>query len=185
VYCDDGHSSLQCSRQFGMSRLGLRKAVARGDLLVSAQFLSDPRPKHDWVAIRAYYESGSSMRECLKRFGFCIGTWSKAVRRGDVLPRPNGMPIQELLSGDRRCRRNVKSRLLGANLLKNICALCGLRDWKGRALSLHLDHINGKKNDHRLENLRMLCPNCHSQTETYGGRNKRSNRSLQEPGTGT
>jgi 5-methylcytosine-specific restriction endonuclease McrA len=180
-YCDDGRTSSECLQQFGMSQLGLRKAVARGDLRVNANFFFDPRPKHDWVAIRMYYESGKSMRECVKRFGFYAGAWSKAVRRGDILPRPNGMPIEELLSSDRRCRRNVKSRLLGAGLLKNICMICGLREWRGKTLSMHLDHVNGRKNDHRLENLRMLCPNCHSQTETYGGRNKRRSRRLQDP----
>jgi 5-methylcytosine-specific restriction endonuclease McrA len=44
---------------------------------------------------------------------------------------------------------------------------------------MHLDHINGVRDDHRLENLRMLCPNCHSQTPTYGGRNAKRH-SLQE-----
>jgi 5-methylcytosine-specific restriction endonuclease McrA len=180
-YCGAGHSLTETLQHFGMSRLGLRKAVARGELCINEHFFDDRRAKHDWVAIRVDYESGRSMRECAKLYGFCIEAWSKAVRRGDILPRPNGMPIQELLSGDRRCRRNVKSRLLGAGLLKNFCTLCGLRDWMGGALSMHLDHVNGQKNDHRLENLRMLCPNCHSQTETYGGRNKRRSRRLQDP----
>ena len=42
--------------------------------------------------------------------------------------------------------------------------------WNGKKLVFQLDHINGKRNDHRLENLRWLCPNCHSQTETYCGK---------------
>ena len=180
-YCDAGHSLAKTLQHFGMSRLGVRKAVRRGDLCVDSSFFYDRRAKHDWVAIRIFYESGKSMRECAKHYGFCIESWSKAVRRGDVLPRPNGMPIEQLLSSEHRCRGNVKSRLLRAGLLNNLCARCGLRDWRGNGLSMHLDHINGKKNDHRLENLRMLCPNCHSQTETYGGRNKRRNRLLQEP----
>jgi len=47
------------------------------------------------------------------------------------------------------------------------CRECGITSWQSAALSLHLDHINGIHNDHRLVNLRFLCPNCHSQTRTY------------------
>ncbi len=47
------------------------------------------------------------------------------------------------------------------------CAVCGIAEWCGKPLSLHLDHVNGVNNDNRPENLRFLCPNCHSQTETY------------------
>lgn len=50
------------------------------------------------------------------------------------------------------------------------CAWCGIATWRDQPLVLHLDHINGINNDHRLENLRLLCPNCHSQTPTYGNR---------------
>lgn len=51
---------------------------------------------------------------------------------------------------------------------------CGLTEWKGKPISLQLDHINGDKFDHRIENLRLPCPNCHSQTDTFAGRNKRN-----------
>ncbi len=65
----------------------------------------------------------------------------------------------------------LKKRLLAEGLIINQCGLCGLSRWRERELIMHLDHANGIRNDHRLGNLRMLCPNCHSQTETYCGRN--------------
>lgn len=70
-------------------------------------------------------------------------------------------------------RTSLKKRILDEKLLEYKCALCGnTGEWMGKELSLQLDHKNGKNNDHRLKNLRFLCPNCHSQTETYAGKNK-------------
>ncbi|MBV9700071.1 MAG: HNH endonuclease, partial [Candidatus Eremiobacteraeota bacterium] len=62
---------------------------------------------------------------------------------------------------------------LAAGVLTNVCQDCGLTEWRGRPLIIQIDHRNGVHNDHRLENLRMLCPNCHSQTDTYAARNRR------------
>lgn len=67
---------------------------------------------------------------------------------------------------------SLKHRLIKENKLEYKCAICGINSWQGQSLSLQLDHINGINNDHRLENLRFLCPNCHSQTNTYAGKNK-------------
>lgn len=66
----------------------------------------------------------------------------------------------------------LKERLVREGRLEYKCQNCGIKEWQSKPLSLHLDHINGKNNDHRIENLRFLCPNCHSQTDTYAGRNK-------------
>lgn len=70
----------------------------------------------------------------------------------------------------------LKKRLVNENRLEYKCYKCGISEWNGEILSLHLDHINGKNNDHRIENLRFLCPNCHSQTDTYAGKNKNKNK---------
>lgn len=68
----------------------------------------------------------------------------------------------------------LKKRLINAGILKDECLDCGIgTEWNGKILSLQLDHINGINSDNRLENLRILCPNCHSQTDTYAGSNNR------------
>ena len=66
---------------------------------------------------------------------------------------------------------SLKRRLVREDVLEYKCAICGINEWLGQEISLQLDHINGVNNDHRVENLRFLCPNCHSQTNTYGGKN--------------
>ncbi len=63
----------------------------------------------------------------------------------------------------------IVKRLLAKGWV-HCCATCGISSWRDQPLVLHLDHINGTHNDHRLENLRLLCPNCHSQTDTYCNR---------------
>lgn len=72
-------------------------------------------------------------------------------------------------------RARLKTRLLREGLLENKCYICGNEgEWQGKPLSLQLDHINGINNDNRLENLRLLCPNCHSQTETFSGKHNKT-----------
>lgn len=64
--------------------------------------------------------------------------------------------------------QSLKRRLINANLMENKCQLCGLGNkWNNKKIVLYVDHINGVHNDNRLENLRVLCPNCHSQTDTF------------------
>lgn len=58
-------------------------------------------------------------------------------------------------------------------LLPQQCTECGISaKWNGKPMTMHIDHINGDRQDNRIENLRPLCPNCHSQTDTYCGKNK-------------
>ena len=66
----------------------------------------------------------------------------------------------------------LKKRLIKEKVLEYKCVSCGIFEWNTKEISLHLDHIDGNNHNHKLENLRLLCPNCHSQTDTWCGKNK-------------
>lgn len=82
--------------------------------------------------------------------------------------------IDQLFSKNSKVPRSrIRKLVIENNLLDYKCNLCDNEGkWNSKKLSLHLDHINGKPMDHRFINLRWLCPNCHSQTETYCRRKK-------------
>ena len=74
--------------------------------------------------------------------------------------------------GSKRSRGVVRGYVIRDHLIPYKCAFCGnTGEWQGKPMALELDHINGIHNDHRLENLRFLCPNCHAITDTYCGKN--------------
>jgi hypothetical protein len=89
-------------------------------------------------------------------------------------------PINEILVKDSTYTNNytLKKRLYAEGLKENKCEECGVDEWQGKEITCELEHINGDNLDHRLENLRILCPNCHSQTKTFRGRKKKGTSSL-------
>jgi transposase len=130
--------------------------------------------RYDWQVVQRYYDEGHSVRDCIARFGFSRQTWHAAVQRGAIVPRAFPMPIEQLLVADTyRARHNVKLRLLAEGLKENRCEVCGLTEWLGGPLAMALHHVNGDGRDNRLENLQLLCPNCHSQTDNFSGRGRR------------
>ena len=66
----------------------------------------------------------------------------------------------------------LRKRLINEGIFEAKCSCCNLTHWMDQAISLELDHINGINTDHSLENLRLLCPNCHALTSNYRGKNK-------------
>lgn len=86
-------------------------------------------------------------------------------------------PADILKKNCKHVRSVLRRYVIKNQLVPYKCAICGCTEWQGKTLSLELDHVNGINNDNRLENLRFLCPNCHSQTTTYGSRNQQVNES--------
>lgn len=83
------------------------------------------------------------------------------------------IPLEEILIENSTYKNipRLKSRLIKSGLCKDRCLECGQGNtWNGKKLTLQLDHINGKRTDNRLKNLRILCPNCHTQTPTHGSK---------------
>lgn len=96
--------------------------------------------------------------------------------KGKKLKPKSKISNKELFTANSKYSRStVKARILKENLMEYKCEQCGqLPNWEGKELVLVLDHINGVANDHRLENLRFLCPNCNSQQDTFCGKHLKS-----------
>lgn len=143
-------------------------------------------------------KKSSTISEVLFKLGYTVkgNSWgySQVKRRMDDLNldysifkgksaviktgRLNNVKKKDILKENCKHQRTVLRRyVIKNNLIPYKCAICGCTEWQGKTLSLELDHINGINNDNRLENLRFLCPNCHSQTSTYGSRNQQLNSS--------
>jgi len=83
----------------------------------------------------------------------------------------NERPLAEILvAGSTYRTGHLRERLFRSGLKERKCESCGLAEWMGEPITLELDHINGVPSDHRIENLRVLCPNCHALTPTWRGR---------------
>jgi hypothetical protein len=99
-------------------------------------------------------------------------------KNNQIKKRATKLAIEDVLvNKSTYSRRSLKLRLLSDGLLPYRCEIClneGI--WNKTPLTLQLDHKNGVNTDNRLENLRFLCPNCHSQTDTYTGKNSKRTR---------
>lgn len=99
----------------------------------------------------------------------------KGIKREEYEDNNIRISLNDILEGKfpdyPRC--HLKRRLLKEGIIINKCEICNIDKWNGKELTCQLDHIDGDGKNNKLENLRMLCPNCHSQTETFSGKKNR------------
>lgn len=131
--------------------------------------------------------SYTSMRRRIDKLGIDTSHWTgQSWRRGkDAITDSRVLTKHSrdnIFSKESPYNRAYVRKLVRDNeLIPYNCSICGIGDtWNGRPLTLQLDHINGVNNDNRLTNLRWLCPNCHSQTETFCSKNRTSTPSISD-----
>jgi hypothetical protein len=104
-----------------------------------------------------------------------ISHWTgKGHLKGKTHEWNKSIPLEEILveNSTYNCNLVLKKKLVKSGLLTYKCCECEIQTWRNQPISLQLEHKNGRNNDNRIENLCFLCPNCHSQTTTFAGRNK-------------
>lgn len=130
--------------------------------------------------LRLAIESSTSMTQAATKLGIQFGTLKKYAIANDLYETNQGgrgtsknrhykSTLADILSGKHPEYQSykLKHRLYKEGIKKNECEECGISGWNGKSLECELDHINGISHDHILSNLRILCPNCHSQTDTF------------------
>lgn len=147
--------------------------------------------KYDQVKLRTIVKECETMRQVaialnLNESGGTFLTLRKKIAEWEIdishfvgksfskgKPSHNSVSLQDILENKIYIRsQSVKNKLIKAGIFKYQCmnSKCNLKEWLGNTLVLELDHIDGNRKNNNLVNLRLLCPNCHSQTSTWRGR---------------
>jgi transposase-like protein len=172
----------------------LKKWAARWEIEAEHLLTRTPTPyRYTEAEARAAIAKSRSWAECLRRLGYChSGANPKTLKKRAVAwgistdhfdryaalreaPRGKPKPLKEVLvEGSTYSRASLKQRLYTEGVKRPECELCGQGElWRGSRIGLILDHINGVRDDNRIENLRIVCPNCAATLDTHCGRKNR------------
>lgn len=149
-------------------------------------------PRYTEMEARKAVAESRSYSEALRKLGMRPAGGNHAVLRRWVdevweiptehfdggenrIPVKDPIPLAEVLvRGSSYSRSNLKRRLFAEGIKQRLCEMCGQdENWRGRTMALILDHINGVPDDNRIENLRIVCPNCAATLDTHCGRKNR------------
>lgn len=126
------------------------------------------RKDKGYTYLKSYCKVCSNKATTNGQYDSCV-CGNKKTKKSAKCVQCTRKPYDEIKSRD-----SIRKTIIRDKLIPYECNICHNKgEHLGKPLSLHLDHINGINDDHSIENLRFLCPNCHSQTDTYCGRNKK------------
>jgi hypothetical protein len=131
--------------------------------------------KLNFPALGCYY---TFFKKKISQMGIDTTHWIKSKPQNYIKKKP----LEEILNYSDASV--VRRRILQDKIFDYKCSICSINEWQDKKLTLQLDHIDGNNKNHSLENLRLLCPNCHSQTDTYTGRNAKRSRKVNKCGCG-
>ncbi len=129
-----------------------------------------------YLGLRAAGGNYKAIRKACEEMGIEVKVKDQRAQMANAIAATTRPLSEVLVEGSDYSRTALKKRLIAGKLLEYRCyGDCGVvGTWNNIPISLQLEHINGVHNDNRLENLCLLCPNCHSQTQTYSGKNRSS-----------
>ena len=125
------------------------------------------------LGLNNYGSNNKTIKKYIKLYALDTSHFSgRSHLQGQKRPNLPKIKSEDLFIKNSKIDRGyIRRRVISENIFEYKCIICSISNWQNLKLVLHLDHINGINNDHRLCNLRWLCPNCHSQTDTYCGNN--------------
>lgn len=139
--------------------------------------------------IRKVCELSLTMAEAASKLKMHFNTFKKrALKLGCYKPNQGGkgtikksndskkFSLLDILEGNHPQYQSnkLRKRLIEEGIKQPFCEICGISEWNGKRITLDLHHIDGNSKNHNINNLLILCPNCHSQTETYKSKNTRN-----------
>lgn len=173
--------------QYRLAKLGLKTRPSRmknrmGPISsLSAELFSKLCRSHNSLAgilrelkVAVHTTNYRSLKRRIAREGVDIShiQLGLSARKGKRFPTQTKEEFLERLRDGARgiCMKHLRKKILEFRLLSYACRFCKTSDWRGNPLTLEIDHIDGNHSNNRISNLRFLCPNCHSQTKTFGNR---------------